>query len=96
MRDDATIDETRLFLCLALEHIEEAAAIITGRSYGYGVVGVDLERVGQAMKELLQALNDSRWVLANLSRWKALQGERPSQDAESDIAFRAFLRTLSL
>lgn len=96
MPENPATDETRLFLCLALDCLEEAAAIICGRTYGYGVAGSDLERAGQAMKELLETLNDARWVLTDPERWQELQTELRTQAAEADQAFRAIPRSCSL
>jgi len=88
----ASPDERNMFLHLVLDCIDEAAAIIAGRTYGYGIVGPDLERVGQATAELMEALHDARWVLADPARWQTLQMELRAQDAESDPAFREFIR----
>ena len=89
-------DQRNVLVHLAFDCLEEAAGIICGRTYGYGLAGADLERVGQAMKQLLQELHDARWVLADPARWRALQTELRAQEAESDSAFRAFMRSLLL
>ena len=48
------------------------------------------------MKELLETLNDARWVLTDPERWQELQTELRTQAAEADQAFRAIPRSCSL